>query len=149
MKSIANKMLIVCLLLSACSKVENEEPKACFSNTMDGATVEFNSECSQGVSSLLWKFGDGAISREINPTHTYENPGEYLAKLIVTSSFEVSDSLTDTIFIESYSVTWSCTNGNGTSNGGNNGTRQRVEASIENAQQDCEDAGGVFDFSYD
>lgn len=148
MKSIANKILAICILLSACDKVENEDPRACFSNKIDGAIVEFNSNCSEGIGKFFWKFGDSAISQETNPTHTYDNPGEYIAKLIITNSFGISDSIADTIFIEGYTVTWSCTNGNSTSNGGNNGTKQRVEASIQNAQQDCEDAGGVFDFSY-
>jgi gliding motility-associated-like protein len=46
---------------------------------------------------LLWDFGDGTTSDEFEPSHLYENPGEYLVMLIVTDP--ESCNLVDTAFI--------------------------------------------------
>ncbi|MEM9340484.1 MAG: PKD domain-containing protein, partial [Bacteroidota bacterium] len=32
---------------------------------------------------ILWDFGDGTVSTERNPTHTYENPGTYTVNLLL------------------------------------------------------------------
>ncbi len=42
------------------------------------------------ISSYAWDFGDGAISSGINASHTYSNSGNFLVKLTVTSSANVS-----------------------------------------------------------
>ena len=39
--------------------------------------VEFTDE-SVGADNVLWDFGDGNTSTERNPTHTYEENGEYV-----------------------------------------------------------------------
>tara|TARA_A100001515_G_scaffold20342_1_gene15174 strand:- start:392 stop:823 length:432 start_codon:yes stop_codon:yes gene_type:complete len=39
--------------------------------------VEFTDE-SVGAGNVLWDFGDGNTSTERNPTHTYEENGEYV-----------------------------------------------------------------------
>jgi glucose/arabinose dehydrogenase/PKD repeat protein len=46
--------------------------------------------------SYSWTFGDGGTSTQANPTHTYQNPGQYVARLTVSdgSSSAVSNDLT-------------------------------------------------------
>ncbi len=73
--------------------VEVEKPVALFTadfpSGCEPLTVTFTNT-SSGYTSLLWDFGDGNTSTDINPTHTYTNPTSlflYLqAKLQVTSS---------------------------------------------------------------
>ena len=38
------------------------------------------------ASTLEWRFGDGATSTEAHPTHTYSEPGDYTAQLVVTDA---------------------------------------------------------------
>lgn len=47
-------------------------------------TVKFNSN-SSFVQKLRWSFGDGDISLLDSPSHIYSTPGDYTAKLLVTS----------------------------------------------------------------
>ena len=42
----------------------------------------------------LWRFGDGQISTEENPYHQYQDPGEYIVSLQVTSGDGCVDSTT-------------------------------------------------------
>lgn len=53
---------------------EPEEPKA-------GIEMEFMNLCSD-ARSFSWNFGDASIGNEINPKHTYENPGNYIVNLL-------------------------------------------------------------------
>jgi PKD repeat protein len=51
-----------------------------FSFTVDGMTVYFTdmSTSDDGpIVSWFWEFGDGTTSAEMNPVHTYAEPGEY------------------------------------------------------------------------
>ncbi len=41
---------------------------------------------SEGASSYLWTFGDGASSTEKSPRHSYEEGGPYIVKLVATHS---------------------------------------------------------------
>lgn len=38
---------------------------------------------SSGAVEFYWEFGDGAVSREENPVHTYTTPGRYQVKLVI------------------------------------------------------------------
>jgi PKD repeat protein len=46
----------------------------------DTIQLQFNSQFARG---LLWDFGDGNTSDEINPSHIYQNPGTYIVSLII------------------------------------------------------------------
>ncbi|MFZ2603079.1 MAG: PKD domain-containing protein, partial [Candidatus Omnitrophota bacterium] len=46
-------------------------------------SVPFADISSGVVTSRLWEFGDGSTSTEVNPIHTYLNPGVYTVKLTV------------------------------------------------------------------
>jgi hypothetical protein len=47
-------------------------------------TVKFRNYSNNGTT-CLWDFGDGVLSTETNPTHTYYTVGNYIVKLIETN----------------------------------------------------------------
>jgi gliding motility-associated-like protein len=49
-------------------------------NGCRGLTVSFQDR-SLGASGWAWEFGDGGVSNEPNPTHTYRNPGDFTVTL--------------------------------------------------------------------
>ena len=53
--------------------------------TMDTPEIDFSnlSESDSTIIDFLWDFGDGSTSNEENPSHTYQNPGEYEVTLYV------------------------------------------------------------------
>lgn len=63
-------------------------------------SVSFTASVSGGTSpySYSWNFGDGSTSSQQNPSHTYNNAGQYTVTLTVTDSnnSQASDSLTIT-----------------------------------------------------
>jgi len=62
--------------------------------------VQFSGELSdrgaEDPPTYAWDFGDGATSTEVNPTHTYAEPGTYEATLTVT---DAAGTTTDTVTI--------------------------------------------------
>jgi PKD repeat protein len=50
--------------------------------------------------SLIWYFGDGTSSNVQNPTHTYQDTGIYIAKLLVYNSMLCVDSLSKKIYVD-------------------------------------------------
>ena len=59
-----------------------------FLNTCFGDATSFSLLTSEVVDSVLWDFGDGFTSTELNPNHTYTSPGTYTVTLTVTSDSE-------------------------------------------------------------
>jgi len=49
-------------------------------------SVQFTDQSVGSVISHLWEFGDGIISTEINPSHTYNTTGSFTVTLIVTGT---------------------------------------------------------------
>ena len=71
-------------------QAENKPPVADFSyspsNPVAGDRVSFTDKSYDPdgrIASWLWEFGDGASSREKNPTHIYSSPGIYMVMLTV------------------------------------------------------------------
>ena len=56
------------------------------------AYVSFSNH-STGAVSYLWKFGDGATSTDVNPTHVYNFPSSYNVQLIATDCAGIKDTL--------------------------------------------------------
>ena len=52
-------------------------PSSAFSYAVLGLTVIFNNLSSSNATSYLWDFGDGNISTEVNPVHSYAVDGFY------------------------------------------------------------------------
>lgn len=53
------------------------------------------------IASWQWNFGDGNISTQQNPTHTYAGPGQYTVSLIVANQFGCSDTVTHVVPVDS------------------------------------------------
>ncbi|MCB2201132.1 gliding motility-associated C-terminal domain-containing protein [bacterium] len=71
-----------------------------------GETVKFNCfdlNCSpfpEFVESVLWDFGDGQTSSEINAEHAYRNSGTYPVSIIVTTTAGCVDTITDSYIVK-------------------------------------------------
>jgi gliding motility-associated-like protein len=61
-----------------------------FSNVCFGEEVSFLINQLQPYDTLSWDFGDGTISNDPNPSHTYQSPGEYMVTLEVTLNGDTS-----------------------------------------------------------
>ncbi|MDQ3072924.1 MAG: PKD domain-containing protein [Bacteroidota bacterium] len=61
-------------------------------------TAEFINK-SVGADSLIWFFGDGYSSSELNPTHSYADTGKYPVYLIIFNSNGCQDTLVDTMIV--------------------------------------------------
>lgn len=87
-----------------------------------GEEIEFTSDYEDtfgltvGPYTYTWNFDDGTTSTQQNPTHTYQNPGDYYVKLTVEDSTGLSseDSIKITVTAGS-STNGGNTNGDGTS----------------------------------
>ncbi|MCT4581110.1 MAG: PKD domain-containing protein, partial [Flavobacteriales bacterium] len=77
------------------------------------ANFDFDSVCNNNVTSFNdlstvpsgtintweWDFGDGNISNNTSPTHTFSNDGSFNVQLIVTSDIGCKDTLTETVLV--------------------------------------------------
>lgn len=68
----------------------------------DSGKVIFSNTSSSGNS--FWDFGDGDTSSDWNPTHFYQNNGNYKVKLIVKNSSDCKDVDSQTINISNSSI---------------------------------------------
>ncbi len=73
----------------------NEDPQADFSYTVDDLSVDFLNQ-SVGASNFDWFFGDGNVSMEENPSHTYSSDNQYEVVLIVSGNCGM-DTVSQTI----------------------------------------------------
>ncbi len=63
--------------------------------------IDFSSADSQGqIMEYFWDFGDGNISTEANPTHSYSKTGSYTVTLKV--AFSNNNSMSDSVNIQVY-----------------------------------------------
>ncbi|MEM6766366.1 MAG: PKD domain-containing protein, partial [Bacteroidota bacterium] len=100
-------VLLVTETATGCSDQDGEiieitNPSANFSANprfgCTGLTVSFTNS-SLNATDYLWDFGDGNISTDVSPSHTYDNPGLYDVRLIATVG-TCSDTLIRTDYIE-------------------------------------------------
>jgi PKD repeat protein len=61
--------------------------------------VELINTSSGNIVSVLWDFGDGSTSTIFNPSHVYENPGDYIITLTVEEASGCIDSITHPVKI--------------------------------------------------
>lgn len=68
-----------------------------------GSPVSFDGSASSdpdgSIASYRWSFGDGSVSSEAKPSHTYATAGEYPVTLVVTDEGHEVDSVTHTITV--------------------------------------------------
>lgn len=63
--------------------------------------IDFSSAESEGqIVEYFWDFGDGNISTEANPTHSYKKPGNYSVTL--KANFANNNAISDTVKVEIY-----------------------------------------------
>ena len=60
-------------------------PSGSFTNTVSGYTASFT-QATNNVSGFYWKFGDGSQSTQANPSHTYQNDGNYLVEFVYSNN---------------------------------------------------------------
>ena len=87
----------------ACQEAQTASPVALFSATNVvaclGEMIDFENTSLFGPTSFLWDFGDGNTSTKENPSHEYQQDGNYTVKLTVsneqgTDVVEKSDLIT-------------------------------------------------------
>ena len=61
-------------------------------------TVSFLSNSTQ-ANTHEWNFGDGNVSNEINPIHTYDLPGNYIVQLVTFGTGGCSDTTYVSVFV--------------------------------------------------
>jgi len=86
-----------------CSKaLQNETPVAVFNFSPDNGTaplaVHFTDSSTGTIDSWSWNFGDGESSTEQNPSHIYQNSGDYHITLSISGPGG-SDTTTGTITV--------------------------------------------------
>ncbi|MDX1408126.1 MAG: PKD domain-containing protein, partial [Saprospiraceae bacterium] len=79
-------------------------PKASFSLVKDGFTVMLDNT-STNATSYTWDFGDGMMSTETSPTHTYAAEGEYTITLTARDDEGNSDEATSVVVISGVDFT--------------------------------------------
>jgi PKD repeat protein len=84
MKNFLYLILILPLFIISCEK----SPRAQFSTDINdpgvGQTITFHNE-SENAESFDWDFGDGFVSNETNPVHTYNSTGTFQVMLTAIS----------------------------------------------------------------
>ncbi|MBD0404754.1 PKD domain-containing protein [Flammeovirga sp. EKP202] len=65
----------------------------------DDLTVSIEN-AHHNITSYTWHFGDGTISTEASPTHTYEEMGEYTVSLVSCDDMSYCDSVSFIITVE-------------------------------------------------
>ncbi len=93
MKKIIYLSLFLAIALLSCNKI----PEASFSIFPEepavGQDILFNND-SKNAKSYEWDFGDGYISNETNPVHSYDVTGTFDVKLTAYSKSDLSDEAT-------------------------------------------------------
>jgi gliding motility-associated-like protein len=89
--------------ISGFTQVQIVKPDADFTiltnNPTENLPTSFYNLTQNGFG-YVWQLGDGAISYDVHPTHTYANDGEYLITLIATDMNGCLDSITKPIYIQ-------------------------------------------------
>lgn len=70
-----------------------------FSYRTKGLTVDFTNKTQGTFSQVLWNFGDGNTSADINVQHTYDDAGMYVFSLTVISNETCSETFEGKVYI--------------------------------------------------
>jgi PKD repeat protein len=79
--------------LSNVSVTVDDTPEAGFTYEQDVDDVILFTDVSSGATSWQWDFGDGTVSDEQNPTHSYAEEGDYIVVLIASNG-QCTDTVT-------------------------------------------------------
>ena len=92
-----------------------EGPAASFSFSANFLEVTFTDISAQGNGDIIawdWDFGDGNMSTERNPVHTYEEDGTYTVSLTVTDENDLFDTYTGAVVVSATATFVSLAPGN-------------------------------------
>lgn len=96
---------LITKLVETAQLLESNCPKAVINYTKNNLVVNFDSTDPQNPSltGLVydWDFGDGQISAEKSPVHTYSQAGTYNISLTVTDLYGTSDTVSDSVVVSS------------------------------------------------
>ena len=73
-----------------------------FNNVIEFATVNPIANIEGDYISLIWDFGDGNTSSELEPSHTYSDAGDYLISLIATDAEGCESVYSSIVRVDSY-----------------------------------------------
>jgi PKD repeat protein len=82
---------------------EAEGPTAAFSWNTDELDVNFQDESEEGDSPIRhwdWSFGDGSSSNQQNPSHTYNDQGDYRITLRVEDQNGETDTVNSNVYVD-------------------------------------------------
>lgn len=95
------------MVFTSCEKLDPNSPQACFvtpDEIVAGLPTLFNSSCSVNATSFSWDFGDGSVSSESNPSHTYEEAGTFTVTLTAGNGSGDTDQASKSITVTAPSV---------------------------------------------
>ncbi len=82
------------------SESPNEGFTASANTVTAGSTVSFSPINGDAAYGYLWSFGDGAVSTQMSPVHTYSGPGQYTVSLQAESPSGCSQTVEEPAFVE-------------------------------------------------
>jgi len=85
-------------------EIPSAKPSAAFSYAKEDFTVTFTNS-SKNATQYSWDFGDGNMSTEENPLHTYSGEGTYSVKLVASDGNGNSDENAQEVVISSAEFT--------------------------------------------
>lgn len=90
-------------VFTAINRIQDTMPGSSGANQLIGPLpekpVSAIDEAASTIVAWAWDFGDGITSDERNPSHTYQEAGEYTVTLEVTNQTGDTDSITKTDFV--------------------------------------------------
>ncbi len=115
----------------------NTAPVAAFTYSCIARDCSFDSSASSddaGIVSFDWDFGDGNVSTDQNPTHTYGSQGTYTVTLTVADAEDATDSASATFRVKNRGNASGATGGgdSGTDSGGSEKGRKKCSDGIDN-----------------
>ncbi len=88
----------VSIILLQFTCLHAQSPTADFTISPQGGcapvTIQFQDQSTEGTSEIVkytWSFGDGETSNEQNPSHTYDQPGDYYVIFEIEDANDLSD----------------------------------------------------------
>ncbi len=128
----------------------NTAPIAAFSYACNARDCAFDSSASSddaGIVAWTWDFGDGTVSAEPNPAHTYASQGNYTVTLTVADAEGETGSASASFRIKNRGNTSGSTGGGGDGSGSVEAEKGRKKCSdgidndgdglIDGADPDC------------
>jgi gliding motility-associated-like protein len=109
--------------------------------------IQFTSVITGDYISVLWDFGDGTFSNEVNTIHTYSSPNDYVVTQTVTYPFGCVYSQIITLKVEKGYLLVVPTAFTPTNNDGINDTFRPVTKGLKNVRLDIYDTWGSLIYS--